>query len=57
MGAWDYEDLKRHLGHDIECVACGPGGNDQSPANVAIECITCGEVLFDFDCEEGPYHG
>jgi len=49
MGAWDYEDLKRHVGHEIVCVTYGDGPNDQSPANVAVECETCNEVLLDFD--------
>ena len=49
MGAHDYEDLKRHIGHEIECVAYSAGDNEQSPANVAVECRTCNEVLMDFD--------
>jgi len=56
MGAWDYDDLKRHLGHKIVCVSYGAGSNEQSPANVAIECETCNEVLMDFDKEKSPYH-
>ena len=49
MGAWDYDDLKRHLGHKIVCISYVNGPNDQSPENVAIECKTCNEVLLDFD--------
>lgn len=49
MGAHDYEDLKRHIGHKIVCVAYGTGENEQSPENVAVECETCNEVLMDFD--------
>jgi hypothetical protein len=49
MGAHDYEDLKHHVGHNIVCVAYGSGENEHSPANVAVECETCNEVLMDFD--------
>ena len=38
-----YEDINRHVGHDIECVTYGHG------ANAAIECVTCGEVIVDKD--------
>jgi hypothetical protein len=48
MGAYDFKDLKRHLGHDIECVAYGSEG---MVWNVAVECTTCHEVLLDFDKE------
>ncbi len=44
MGAHSYEDLKRHIGHKIVCVAYGV-----DKVNVAIECETCYEVLMDFD--------
>jgi phosphopentomutase len=44
MSALDFEDLKRHVGHRIECVTYG------NPAvNVAVECVDCNEVLMDFD--------
>jgi hypothetical protein len=46
-----YADLMRHVGHDIEIVYYGG-----KAANVAIECITCNEVLLDFnnpELEEG----
>ena len=46
MSAHSYEDLSRHIGHDIECVQYGGG------ANVAIECFDCSEVLLDFDHPE-----
>lgn len=42
MGAHSFEDLKRHVGHNIKCVMYGS-------ENVAVECITCDEVLLDFD--------
>lgn len=38
-----YEDLKRHVGHDIVCVEYGDG------VNVSIECEDCGEVIIDYD--------
>jgi len=42
-----YHDLGSHVGHEIECVAYANG------ANVALECLTCGCVLIDFDAPEG----
>jgi hypothetical protein len=41
-----FKDLMKHVGHDIECVTYGD--ND----NVAIECVTCDEILLDFDADE-----
>ena len=41
-----YEDIERHVGHDIVCVTYGKDGE---VFNVAIECETCNEVIIDFD--------
>lgn len=49
MSAFNYEELKRHVGHKIVCVAYG---DPEEPANVAIECEDCGEVLLDYDRDE-----
>lgn len=38
-----FEELRAHVGHEIECVVYG------GDWNAAIECVTCGEVLIDFD--------
>jgi hypothetical protein len=38
-----YNELSRHVNHDIEIVFYG------DKANVAVECLDCGEVLLDFD--------
>jgi hypothetical protein len=38
-----FEELRYHVGHEIECVIYG------GDANVAVECVTCGSVLIDFD--------
>ena len=46
MSAIDFSDLKRHRGHTIELVRYG---DSDSPQNVALECVDCGEVLFDRD--------
>lgn len=46
MGVHSGADLLRHVGHTIECVTYGPHG---SPANVAVECEDCCEVIIDFD--------
>lgn len=42
----EFEDLKRHIGHNIVCVSYG-----MPIVNVAIECETCNEVLLSFDEE------
>ena len=47
MGVTSFEELMNHLGHDIEIVMYG-----NPPINVAIECLTCNEVLIDFDKED-----
>lgn len=44
MSAQTYPDLLVHLGHDTEIVSYG--FDDE---NLAIECVTCSEVLLDFD--------
>ena len=58
MGAHTFEDLSRHLGHKIECVAYGPIDSEKGDAgfgrmcsidNIAVECDDCHEVLIDFD--------
>lgn len=46
MSASNYADLLPHLGHKLMCVSYG---DLPEPANVAIECVTCGIVLLDFD--------
>jgi len=43
-----YTELKKHIGHDIECVEYA------NALNVSVECNTCSEVLFDYD---EPYFG
>lgn len=48
MGAWNFEQLKQHIGHKIVCVGYGR----EETVNVAIECEDCNEVLFDFDKDE-----
>ena len=47
-----YDDLRRHIGHHIECV-CYAAGNDP-PVNVALECADCGVVLIDYDAPSPP---
>lgn len=43
MSAQSYDELHSHIGHDIACVEYGDG------LNVAVECVTCSEILLDFD--------
>ena len=46
MGCHSFEDLRQHIGHRIVVVGYG---NPVDPANVAVECETCNEVIMDFD--------
>ena len=46
MSANTYEELMRHVGHEIETITYG------NLDNVAIECVTCYEVLMDYDIPE-----
>jgi hypothetical protein len=46
MAVHDLDSLRTHIGHRIVCVGYGAAA---SPANVAVECETCGCVLIDFD--------
>ena len=54
-----YNDLIKHFGHDIHCVAYGAIEDEYEnfakmtkPQNVALECKTCNEVLLNFDNKE-----
>lgn len=49
MGVSGFSDLKEHVGHRIRCVAYG---TKEESWNLAVECVTCGCVLFDFDHPE-----
>ena len=54
MGAHNFDDLRRHVGHKIFCVIYKNDDekledDERLPENVAIECETCNEVLLDFD--------
>lgn len=58
MGAHNYEDLIRHVGHKIVVATYGDIGMDHKKQgsgrmfkvhNVAVECETCHEVILDFD--------
>jgi hypothetical protein len=42
MSVINFNDLKNHVGHKIECVLYGN-------QNCSIECLKCNEVLIDFD--------
>ena len=58
MSAHNFTDLRQHAGHDIECVTYGIKGyrgsmaSAYAPMNVAVECVTCSEVLLDFDRDD-----
>jgi hypothetical protein len=47
MSAFDYDSLRAHIGHKIECVCYGK--DKQDPHNAAVECVDCGEVLLNFN--------
>lgn len=42
MSVNTFNELASHVGHDLECVIYGG-------RNVAIECLTCSEVLTDYE--------
>jgi hypothetical protein len=51
-----FEDIARHVGHDIEVAFYGrvdylPGTipAPANAANAAVECLTCGEILVSAD--------
>jgi hypothetical protein len=44
MSVHSYEDLVAHVDHALECVRYGSD-------NVVIECVTCNEILVDYDKE------
>ena len=52
MSATNFDDLFEHLGHDVVVVAYSKDGSLEDAHNVAIECITCYEILLDYDKEE-----
>lgn len=58
MSALDFNDLKRHHGHEIQCVLYGnsPEAHPQPDDNIALECIDCYEILLDYtrDPEANP---
>jgi hypothetical protein len=43
------EAMQLHDGHALEVSSYG----SRTPANVALECVECFEVLMDFDIEDG----
>lgn len=45
MSVSNFAELMDHVGHEVEVVHYGR-------VNVAVECETCGSVLFDFDAPE-----
>ena len=50
MAISNYNDLAPHVDHNIHCVQYGA---DQ---NVAIECLTCMEILVDYDIDDDIKH-
>jgi ssDNA-binding Zn-finger/Zn-ribbon topoisomerase 1 len=55
MSAFNFEQLKHHLGHNIVCVGYAKrdknGKRIGEYENIAIECEDCNEVLLDFDAD------
>ena len=48
MAVSSYAELLEHGGHEIEIATYGEMGA-RDPDNVALECMTCNEVLVDYD--------
>jgi hypothetical protein len=46
MSALTFENLLRHVGHEIVCRAHG-----LPPQNVIVHCETCDEVIIDLDAD------
>ena len=46
MGAYNFDSLMWHRGHKLVVATYGT-----PVVNVAIECLTCNEVLLDYDNE------
>jgi hypothetical protein len=44
-----FEKMRAHWGHDIEI---GLYGEPDDPANMAVECVTCYEVIVDEDAPQ-----
>jgi len=54
MSVSRFQELKNHVGHEFDCVIYGEDDN------VSLECLTCSEVIMDFnhhDCEYCHEHG
>jgi hypothetical protein len=49
MSAFDFQSLLDHAGHKIKVNTYIDKENDNEVVNVAVECMTCYEVLLDFD--------
>ena len=39
-----WEELKKHIGHDVEIVCYG---DKENPQNISLECNDCSEVIID----------
>ena len=52
MSASNFNELLRHEGHEIEVVVYAPSNMPDQVCNVSCECLTCHEVLIDFDNPE-----
>jgi hypothetical protein len=46
MAAHSFEDLRRHIGHDIHCIYYG---DQDDPTEVALECYSCCETLTSYE--------
>jgi hypothetical protein len=56
--SYQFNKLREHVGHKIECVTYGFGaGEDHEIWNVSVECMDCGCVLTDADSEDDDEQG
>lgn len=51
MSVHNFKELLEHEGHQIECVTYATK-LPMYKVNVALECVTCGVVLLDFNAED-----
>lgn len=52
MSASCFHDLVQHVGHEIAVVFYGA---EENPDNAAVECVTCSEVILDFNNDSAAH--
>lgn len=50
-----YKDLRNHIGHEVELAGYGLKDKVADPDNIAIECMTCSEVLVEGSADNNDW--